>query len=388
MDLPTPLGEAPNGTDPTAIVAFRGGYVAVGTVWLAGCWSCTGGIPPFFGSHPTRGDYASVDASRNRSVVWTSTDGRIWTLHDHIPELEHAALHGLVTDGARLVAYGSYLAPHGAGNYRPAVDATWASFDGLSWTRGTGRAPAAVAAAEPGRFVGALSIGTNCSATMPLAQTVQFAVSSDGLSWTTTSPAFEATLGGPAPSCGSVSLAATRSGSAIALGTVPSTGNPTEIVLWRSVDGLAWSPPEPLTAFSWANSISAVATDSSLFAQDLSLHGEQVENEVWRVPPSGPIPKAPSTVFGAGDSGWSVYASGTTVLTFGVDDKGDQVNWISTDDGRTWNQLGGPFDKTTTFVTALATTPDAVLATAQHFTFRDTSDGTLTIAAPELWMGR
>jgi hypothetical protein len=90
IDLPDPAPDVFGGATPTGLVAFRGSYITIGTVW-AGC--CDG------------------DASLDRGVLWASTDGRSWTVRDRIAAFARAAVTGLVSDGIRLVAVGYVAAP-------------------------------------------------------------------------------------------------------------------------------------------------------------------------------------------------------------------------------------------------------------------------------------
>jgi hypothetical protein len=70
IDMPDPAPGVYDDGSPTGVVAFHGTYVATGSV----------------------GAGANGDPSLNWGVVWTLSDGRSWTLSDHLAAFEHASL--------------------------------------------------------------------------------------------------------------------------------------------------------------------------------------------------------------------------------------------------------------------------------------------------------
>lgn len=125
---------------------------------------------------------ADGDPAENRGVVWKSTDGRIWEVHDPIAGFEHATLSEVVSDGSRLLVTGSFAAPLPA---EPAVGvpAAWLSDDGLTWERVADPVPFIAEAIDDG-FVGALR-GFMLTTGDPI---VGFMRSTDGVAWERTSP--------------------------------------------------------------------------------------------------------------------------------------------------------------------------------------------------------
>jgi len=115
-ELDNPAPDVYGGAYPNGVVAFRGGYVAVGGV-NAGC--CTGGF--------------STDT---RALVWrgTTTGTRLtWQLLADRPEFALGHMRAIATNGERLVAVGwvDRESPMGA----DPTAAFWWSDDGETWTR-------------------------------------------------------------------------------------------------------------------------------------------------------------------------------------------------------------------------------------------------------------
>lgn len=140
---------------PNRIVAFRGGYVAVG-------------------GRPGINGWGSRD---DVGLIWRQERGGDWQVVDG-PQLSGATILGLATDGRRLLAVG--LRATGTPTAAAMVAATWISQDGQSWASVMG-GPASFAGPivyHDGRFVaiGGGSPAGPCSC--------DIWTTSDGAAWT------------------------------------------------------------------------------------------------------------------------------------------------------------------------------------------------------------
>lgn len=128
------------------------------------------------------GFYHRLETGR-RSLIWTSTDGRTWTLLPHDPVFENGVVSDLVPWHGELLAFGYVSAGAGGGG----ADARmWSSADGVTWRAEALRLPAsltmqfAVATRDGlwayGATAGADTAGDGESVIL---------TSSDGRSWTT-----------------------------------------------------------------------------------------------------------------------------------------------------------------------------------------------------------
>jgi hypothetical protein len=83
------------------------------------------------------GFYHRLETGR-RSLIWTSTDGRTWTLLPHDPVFENGVVANLVPWRGELLAFGYVSAGAGGGG----ADAkTWSSPDGVTWKAESLRLP-------------------------------------------------------------------------------------------------------------------------------------------------------------------------------------------------------------------------------------------------------
>ena len=286
--MPDPAPGVEGGGTPTGVVAFHGTYVATGSVWASCC--------------------AAGDPSANRGVVWTSSDGHSWSMSDRIPAFEHASLTGLVTDGTRLIALGSYAAPI-PNEPGVSVPAAWVSSDGRTWVRALGPAPSYVAVGPRG-FIGAV-----VNRDPGFVGSAQFVTSTDGLTWTKVSAVFQAEVQG---------LAAAPDGSAMAVGAVPGGprtggGATTDMVVWRSADGSSWTGPEtiahdalPGAVTSDGHGFLAVVHLSALLASGSISY----VSRVWRFV-GGDGPQATTIPLGDEEGLTAVFVVGDTLLAVG-----------------------------------------------------------------------
>ncbi|MGH9888609.1 MAG: hypothetical protein ACREBE_23955, partial [bacterium] len=220
IDLPDPVPTDYHSGTPSSVARFNGGFIAVGTVT-----TCCDGL--WF-------DLA-------RGVIWTSDNGRDWKMFDRIDTFEHVELIDIWSEGGRLFVTGNVAASatddqQGAPDQQ-GVPALWVSDDGTTWVRATGPVPSRVVAGGAGLTGAVTTLGFGLGE-----GTVRFATSPDGLSWADTTVSYDVAF-----RC----LAAAPDGSAIAIGvargpTRPDGSDIGNAVLWRSVDGSAWSAPEAI----------------------------------------------------------------------------------------------------------------------------------------------
>jgi hypothetical protein len=322
FDLPDPAPDVFGGGTPNAVVAYGDVYVAVGTVAVSCC--------------------AEGDLSENRGVVWTSTDGRTWEVHDGIAALENAMLDDLVTDGQRLLAIGRYADPAAVvGEPGYAEPAVWVSTDAIAWTRVTGdRVPSVAHATESG-FIGAW-IGHALSTGQPFSVFVR---SADGVTWTVTKNNWAG---------GVEDMAVAADGEVVAVGTDVAfwPDQPDTAFAWRSEDGQSWPRPlvvEPgarMSSVAWANGLFVAAGEvagqygmRSNTQEDFDGIELEYRPAIWTsVDGRSWIRRY---VAGAGERGLEVHAVGDIFAVTGETLAGAASNaivWLSTD-GVAWTRL-------------------------------------------------
>jgi photosystem II stability/assembly factor-like uncharacterized protein len=313
----------------------------------------------------------------NRGVVWTSSDGRSWTLRDRIPAFEHVSLARLVTDGSRLVAVGTYAAPsqNGPGVSVPAV---WVSTDGKTWVRAPNPAPSFVAVGPHG-FIGAVTTQAEPTSVA----SVQFVTSTDGLAWTKASGTFNADLR---------DLAAAPDGTAMAVGAVPGAprtdGTTTvDMVVWRSPNGTTWTAPGTIAHDAYPV---AVSSDGRGFLAVVRLSallpGGSISDvsQVWRFG-DGNVPRAEAIPLGDQETLGSIFLVGDILLAGGytlVDGAANAMVWVSTDGGATWGRVASPQALTDigNELAGMVPTPGGLLAVGRRW------DSASMHPLPEAWL--
>ncbi len=192
-----PMQQALGGAEFNDVAAGPVGFIAIGfdqggqSVWASKDglrWSVLTdprAFPPA-SSHPgrivrTRGGLLIVGALNEQAAVWTSPDGRSWTVHSPIPGASIVIFDGLAVGNAGYVTLGTAAGGPGIevapGDFRLPV-VPFVSDDGLVWRAGPS-SPALFGAAisslvpAPGGFVATGTVGT----------TVGLWTSGDGLDW-------------------------------------------------------------------------------------------------------------------------------------------------------------------------------------------------------------
>jgi hypothetical protein len=357
IGMPDPAPGVQGGGTPTGVVAFHGAFLATGTIWAACC--------------------AAGDPAVNRGVVWTSSDGHSWSMNDRIPALEHASLSGLVTDGKRLIAIGSYPAPIPI-DPEASVPAVWVSSDGRAWVRAPGPAPSYVAVGPRG-FIGAV-VKQDSSRSVTSSQ---FVTSTDGLTWTNASATFAAELGG---------LAAAPDGTAMALGAVPGAPRTdktttTDMVVWRSADGSSWTGPE--TIAHDARPV-AVTSDGHGFLAVVQLSGLLPSGSISDVSQvlrftDGDAPRAAAIPLGNEESLNRIFIAGGVLIAAGdhlVNGIANAMVWVSTDAGATWGRVADQpaFSDVDNELVGMVQTPGGLLAVGRRW------DTASMHPLPEAWL--
>jgi hypothetical protein len=355
--MPDPAPDVYGGGTPTGVVTFHGTYLATGSVWASCC--------------------AAGDPAANRGVVWTSSDGHSWSMSDRIAALEHASLAGLVTDGKRLIAIGSYAAPTAKDPWASAP-AVWVSSDGGTWVRATDPAPSFVAVGQHG-FIGAVVKRDSSGAVT----SSQFVTSTDGLTWTNASGIFAADVRG---------LAVAPEGTAMAVGAVPGaprTDKTTtvDMVVWRSTNGSGWTGPDsiahdalPVAVTSDGHGFLAVVHLSAL----LPSGSISDVSRVWRFA-DGDGPRTAAIPLGNDESLGSIFVIGDTLLAVGdtlVAGTANAIVWVSTDTGSTWGRVADQqaFSGINNEVAGVVQTPSGLLAVGRRW------DSASFHPLPEVWL--
>ncbi len=347
-DLPDPAPGVYGGGTPSGIVQFAGRFIAVGTINAACC--------------------ANGDPALNNGVLWTSGDGKSWTVLDKIAAFAHAFLTAVVADGKRLLVTGTYAEPV-ADAQGTGVPAVWVSTDGSSWTRASDPAPAYVAATPHG-FVGVFATGWSAGAGTTLA----FATSTDGLAWTTTSSTFDAAARG---------LAVNAAGQVLAVGWIDGAplgdGTPTtDMLVWRSDDGSSWTGPQDI--LEDAQPVAVTADEHGFL---VAGYGAGQRMQLWRVTEGGLVLLPLNLADGETISG--VYPIGDTLVVIGdgtVNDTANAAVWRSVDGGSTWDRLPDQdaFSGMNNELRSVVATADGLLAVGGRW------DPQTNHPIPEIWL--
>jgi hypothetical protein len=170
LDLPDPAPGVFSFSQPSDVVAFDGGYVAVGSV-DASCSSDIAEAPP--------GCDAALNAlpATQSAAVWRSDDGRAWELLPYDPAFDSARMRHAATDGSRIVVSGVVLSLN---EFQPVRPVIWVSNDGRGWEliETDGPVPDWLVSTDGG-FVGVRSTDDG----------LEFLASDDGRSWRATTQA-------------------------------------------------------------------------------------------------------------------------------------------------------------------------------------------------------
>jgi hypothetical protein len=289
-----------------------------------------------------------------RAVTWTSSDGASWELNESPPGLGALALSQLLTDGERILALGLGATD---GSCCDPVPAAWLSTDGSSWTRLDGTVPS-IAAVGPGGFVGAVAQG----------ERGRFLASVDGSSWTRTSDTFDGEV---------TDMAVDGTGRAVAIGrravvSEVDGGATTDLVIWRSADGLTWSDSPVVVHEARPGAVGAGPAGFVIAGQEYAYRWDESVEEIprmWRFVGTGLDPAAIDLEEGqlvdriAAVDG-TLVATGHEVLE-GV---ANILVWISTDGGATWAVVPdqNAFAGIDNSVRAVTESPDGGLVAVGH----------------------
>ena len=212
----------------------------------------------------------------------------------------------------------------------------WVSNDAETWTRAEGQAPSFVAAGAQ-RLIGAL-IDEESSGDEPW---IHFVTSTDGLDWTRVSERFRMDLRG---------VAVAADGSALAVGAVP--GPPradgtttTDMVVWRSIDGTAWTGPATIAHDALPLGVVAAGGAFHVLVQVSALLPSGSISSVSHVLRlvDGVEPHDARLPLGDEDALEAIHAAGAAIVATGFGTRPDggsaAMVWVSTDGGATWNRV-------------------------------------------------
>ncbi len=341
-DMPDPAPGVFGGGTPRDVIWFSDRYVAVGTIATECC--------------------ADSDPSTFVGVVWTSRDGHTWRLRDLGSTFAHASLSNLIVIGGKLYAFGSYAEPT-PGAIAESRPAAWASQDGVTWRRvGEPVGP------RPFPF-GAGFVGVEVTG-YPDAPVSRFTYSTDGLTWTIVSDPFEIEIRELVVSPGAGALAI-----GWGLGRPDSDGTWREdLVVFTSLDGVHWTGPT--VALEGASATSATAIEGGFLVTGWATKpppaaGNLESAAVWRSN-TGTTWEAMPLVVDDEDSFHGGYVIGDTLIVSGStlkDGLGDQLLWVSNDDGLTWGRVAPQpaFSGVNNRIESIIPTADGLLAVGRRW---------------------
>jgi hypothetical protein len=327
MDLPDPAPGVFATTRASDVVAFDGGYVAIGG-YEAGCISDI--------HEPPAGCDAALAAlpATASAVVWRSDDAREWDSLPYQASFEGATMDHGATDGVRIVATGFVLDPNAR---RPVA---WVSDDARTWERvgPGGSLPEQLVSTEVG-FVGV----------RPTDDGPQFVASDDGRSWRPLSTPGEH---GPGEVMGmSVGIDGTT---VVAFGaTYEYSDDGTDLLRiigtsWLSQDGLTWQRAPANDGHEGAWMSAAAESDTGWVAVGLDQTPDVEpadEMAVWTSPDGLTWTRVPTPSIARAFDGYADAVAWTgehLVATGSVTGEGGSVVafWLSRD-GMNWDIVEG-----------------------------------------------
>jgi hypothetical protein len=352
LEMPDPAPGVFGGGKPSSVVAFNGGYLAVGTIFTECC--------------------AEADPAANVGVVWTSTDGRDWRVVDVGETFEHATLRQVVTNGERLIAAGTF-AELVDGALSSPVGATWTSSDGVTWQRGDGEAPSMVAV-TPSGLIGADATDAG----------VAYFSSPDGAAWT---------RHGAWPDMDEVSAVVPRGDGAMVVGMRPGApladGTPTATtVVWTTSDGADWTGGSTVenarlkSVTPFAGGFVAIGSRTEMLAEGREI---AAISSVWTSPDGLSWQERETDIGHPSENALGVFAIGEALVTTVECCGGDMVlrplAWVS-EDGARWTAVPSQpaFEGIDVRIVSVVETPDGLLAVGSRW------DPETNHPVPQAWL--
>jgi len=367
LDLPDPAPGVFSSARASDVVAFHGGYVAVGS-FAASCVSDIHEPPP--------GCEAALEAlpTAEAAVVWLSHDARTWELLPFQGALDGASMEHAATDGSRIVVSGFLREPSAR------VPIVWVSDNGVRWeavTQGDGL-PEHLVWTESG-FIGARATDDG----------PQFVASEDGRSWRPlTNPGDH----GAGEVMGmSVGLDGTT---VVAVGMTYQYADDGQLLTitgtsWLSREGTTWerAPANEGPEGAWMSA--AAETDRGWVAVglDQTVDVEPAdEMAVWTSSDGLRWTRAPTSLIGSASDGYAdevVWTGEQLVATGSVGGEGGSVIafWLSRD-GTTWDAVEGQAALDEGTPDRLVAFDGWALAVGVRFTASDHMVGVVWIASP------
>jgi hypothetical protein len=367
LDLPDPAPGVFSSARASDVVAFDGGYVAVGS-FAASCVSDIHEPPP--------GCEAALEAlpTAEAAAVWLSDDARTWALLPLQATFEGAMMEHAATDGSRIVVSGFLIEPSAR------VPIVWVSDDGASWevvAHGEGL-PEQLVWTESG-FIGARATDDG----------PQFVASDDGRSWR---PLTNPGEHGPGEVMGmSVGLDGTT---VVAVGLTYEYADDGELLTitstsWLRREGMTWERAPANEGHEGAWMSAAAETDTGWVAVGLDQTTDDEPSDevaVWTSPDglrwtrvgSGSIPMAP---YGGSDhvvwTGEEIVATGTV-----AGEQGSVIAFWLSRDGTSWDAVEGQAALDEGTPDRLVAFDGWALAVGVRFTASDHTVGVVWIASP------
>ncbi|MDH4077243.1 MAG: hypothetical protein OEW29_15030, partial [Acidimicrobiia bacterium] len=306
------------------------------------------------------GRHWSEAAEGSVAAVWTSLDGRSWTLAD-LPSDPSASSSDFPTAAA--AGRDGFVIGGTVGESEGAV--AWGSDDGNDWTRRVVDGDSGVLGVTAGGS-GFVMVGVFGRHTVVGGGRPAIWRSSDGVTWARVGPGSEGGLFGE---LGGVTTM--RSGH-IAYGRVTEVAVPDVLgpgpypqlrdagVPWISPDGKRWTRVDDAAVFAWAQVLEMVAVDSGVlaFGQIRSTEDDSLTTAGWRsadgVRWSRFEPDAP---FGVSTASF-VAIGGDDVLALAT--RSSYVEAWITSDGQAWAKLDEPLIDAAEINSAVTFGPDIV----------------------------
>jgi hypothetical protein len=332
FDLPDPAPGVFSGTHASDVVAFQGGFVAIGSFDA----SCVSDIhePP-----PDCETALLALPTRQAGVVWVSDDARVWTMLPTEGAFEGATLRHMATDGERIVVTGAVTTvadgqPSFLGERQPRV---WVSEDGRTWTvtADAGVLPEHIVSTAAG-FVGARNTDDG----------PQMMVSVDGREWrAVTDP-------GALGRGDIMSMSVGRDGETVVAAGAAFVSDDSESVRftatsWLTRDGESWerSQADGGGEGSWMSSAAQFDSGWVAVGQDQTPTSEtaiwtSADGLDWSRVDSAAVPVTP---YGSADAvvwtGDELIATGTV-----AGETGSVIAFWRSRDGTAWDVVGDPPD--------------------------------------------
>ncbi len=355
---PETSSSAPSAPTPSPSISLPGGSIppASTQLWLSLDLVAASGNPPPGSVVAWSGGYlalGSVVGAQNGTPAqaWVSGDGRTWT---PLPDGTFGNVISLVaaptSDGVVVLA----TAPDGTG-------AAWRSTDGLTWTPGLAPTQRRIDNGYVAGGAGGVVVAVEVS------QPARVERSADGSSWHTVSM--------PGPTDAQVNAVTAFGAGFVAVGhDFSGAGSPSA---WWSPDGVTWNlaqvPAHPGELFTEVHAAAGglVAMSRTNTVPDVVSFWTSRDGRSWQIS-TDPLGKWQQGA-GAGNPNGLFSGDGTRLLAYGITADGQPTEYWTSIDATTW--------------TKLTLTGDTAAAVAGNVTPMLLRDGILFVRGDRAWFG-